>query len=556
MLFKKIFILYLLIEVLLITTSVGKCASIILEEDPGYLRNKSDAQSFNAALKKLGNAEYDTLIIPKGDYTIQRPKKGAHIKLSNLKGKRIIGNNSLISFKYPYSGGISISNCNDLIFEGFKIKWELPPFLEGKIRKVDSGKKTVEIEVSANGKVPLASYFSNVDKIWGTLYNKNGERLCSISRRVIKVSDVKEMSERKYLLKLRNQLDFINPDLKIGNLFVVVGRKLKAHGLSVEDCKRITVKNIDIFTSPAMGILVHEKCTDISIRDCAIRPAEGKLISSNADGIHVIDPLGKLNIEGNLMIGVQDDAVVVSRRGCWGTYDDDLKTILLKGNKRTLPIGKDIFVEILLPRGGLEYIGKPLSYELIKHSICQIGIEKKIGKQYEGLLFPVFWKSGDDADVLISNNRIENSRRGIRVNYPGVAIVSNCAKDIAGPTVMLGPLVGNKWVPQYPAINVKIKDNKFFRFKVRESKRPKFGIINLNIYPNEKSAEFGTVNFDVLIENNKFYGDIPKSIRAVVIGNANGVRILGNSIEGKSSTSFPIGQKDISIYNSSNIVIH
>ncbi|MBF0502532.1 MAG: hypothetical protein HQM09_20510 [Candidatus Riflebacteria bacterium] len=484
-------------------------SSITFSPDPSV---KDQTVAFNKAVLKLKESDADTLSIPPGKYYFSGAdgKENAALCVEGLKGKKIVGRDAVFLFGRADLGGICFRNNENLLVQGIRIDWDPLPFAQGIIRNVSKFSGTIDIEIMRELPTPDMGTFQRAPVLWATVHHADGRRYLD-SHDVIHLSGFQQLDQKTIRLSLKNRGAVMREGMKTGNVLVVVARYPTAHAIRVFNSSSVTITDNEIMSSPGMGIIVGPRCKDVFVRNnrLAHSTPSASFISLNADGIHVIEPLGQLVIEGNTLDSLQDDAVIVSRRGEWAHYDAATKSFLFDSTSPTVIFSAGEKAEALAPNAGLVTLGAVRTSEKSAGGGVRIVAEKGLDVADRSRM-PVFPVPSETARVSIRNNQIINIRGvGIRINFPNVSVEGNRVIDVIGISVRLGCSVNRQWEPQYPAVNTTVSSNVIRGFDVSSGRKPlPFGMIDVSCYPPEEGALYGKSSSGITIVNNIFEGGL------------------------------------------------
>lgn len=447
--------------------------------DPG----NDETTRFEMALQRLAQPGIDTLRIPPGIYPILGSSQTSasagqvHLTIRNLENKTIEAAGAVLLFGQGQRGGIRVQGVRNLTIRGLALDWQHDPFLQGTITAINPVTRTVEMQPAHRRPLPDIGQW-NTAVTWATLHQPDGSRYPDPRQGVLAIASV-TMNGARVQLRLRNAQDFARNGLRTGQMLVVVGRFRSAHALTVMDTDGLTLDGIAVRSSPSMGILVQVRNRNFTLINSRISPTDGRFISTNADGLHIIEPMGHFRIEQNTFDSLQDDAIVVSRRGLHGQYDATRSCLTLERADGSVVFQEGGLAEVLLPTTGSLFPATIRQLQIPDREqppvLC---LTQKLASVRSGevVVFPV---ADPTAQVTISRNTLANIRpRGIRIHFPNVQVLNNEITRTTGPAILMGVLQyqrrenadRNERIPpepmQYPAHDVTISGNTFDSFSL------------------------------------------------------------------------------------------
>ena len=539
-------IILLLIFLNLLMTTSDTFANV-LEVGPASALNGlgADVEDIKQALKKLKTRrDIDTLVIGPGIYRFSRQGPKAHLLIEGLTDKTIVGKGTTFLFSRPNRSGIDIRRCHNLTIKGITIGWEPEPYIQGHIISVNRLTRSITLTMEETTVKNAVDQFGLTSKTWASLHHPDGQRLHGISHEVLHVAAVKRINGRQVTVILRDMSDVLRPRLKKGTHMVVVARQAGGHGIGLRDSSHISIAKMAVFNAPAMGILVHPGNKDITIVNNRIKPfwEKGAFVATNADGIHVIDPAGKLTIAGNIINATQDDAIVVSRRGLPAMVRRQPSQIVIPTTHPSVRFasGRKLMGLIdegdLVPVGIIQAVQKEQNNGLALDLRWTTTADRLTGHRL--LAFPL---PTDPGTIEIRGNMIEAVRGiGIRINANAVDVTQNRIVETTGPMIRMAYFLEGRWLPQYPAQDVRIKGNHLMGFKHAQDRRHDFGMIDIGCIAQQSTCSAGSrINRKIRITGNRFKCSSGFAASAVRLRYADNVLIAQNS--GETVAGFEAG---------------
>jgi len=528
-----------ILTMIMLTATGAFAAAINMVSFPRKPGEADDAPRFIRALTRLNSDQAaDTLLLGNATYRFagKSADTDAALVIENLRNKRIAGENAAFLFSRPDLGGILLRRLVNFQMTGITIDWTPPPFFQGEILEVSALKKTVLLKCHADHWLQAVSFFRHAKIRWATLHRTDGSRIHGISHRVIHIDDFQPLQTTGLIVTLRNRRDFLLPGLKPGNFMVVTARYGRSHAVAMKDCSNVTIEDIAIHASPAIGILVHPGCRNITIQHNRIGPpgTRNRFAGTNADGIHVIDPSGTLVLRANRIDRIQDDAIVVSYRGEKGIVGTAHHRIVIESphpSVRFLPRRKLMAIS---PRGALVNPGIIRGTRRLPDRSLAIDVDWTMDPDAlvagPVIFFPL---PVEPADIRIERNSILAIRgTGLRINAPNVTAKDNRIVDCTGPSIRMAFFLKGRWMPQYPAVNVIISDNHLEGFALPIARRAGFGMIDIGCMARKSDCSaVGNINENISILRNRFTGAAGFACAAIRVDHAANVSISENSGE-------------------------
>lgn len=487
--------------------------------------------AFEQALQALAQPGNDRLHIAPGTYRLSAPVgSDYHLVLQDMSGKRIDGAGATLMFTEA-KGGLLLQNLSGCTIAGLTFNWDPAPHLQGTVLTLDGDFLTLAVDDPFRN-VP-SEYFDGAERVWATPHEQDGSRLSRSGTAVIAIDSVRVTANGNARLHL-------SPDVNLrrvqpGTRLVVEGRYEAAHAMTVTDTHQLTLTDLNVLASPSMAVLATAGNEDLSVRGVQVMPdaARKALVSTNADGIHVVEPIGSARIENNRLIGLQDDAIVVALRGAKARLDASGRTLLVQRGSSRLREG--VTVEAAVPGQGLLPLGTAgASTPGEQGREIQLSRpEETIASLPRGRRLTVF-SVDSPARVTVSGNDIANVRaRGIRINYPSVQVISNRVADTTGPALLAAPILppDDTQDPQYAAPGLVVRDNDFIlQQDAHSDSDPSSGLVEIApLLPTTRGA-FGYLIRNVELSGNRFsFSAVTRpQVCAISLIDVDGVKVSDN----------------------------
>lgn len=323
-------------------TAFGAKADGLTDDRPAFSKAVSAAAAFGKKAQ---------ILIPRGRYKIgslerSTPGDSANLVFSGLKNAEIKGEPGTELIMGGRGHGLRIANCENTVFENISIDYAPLPFTQGTIEKFDRETNTILVLIDPGYRSPLDETFSGksikILKLRMSFFEAaDGKRRKDLG--INWVDRVTSGPNGLIALKLRNK-EMTGSGL-VGLKFAMISRSAgtKGHGVFVTSSKDCTLKNINVYSAYNAAYGIRE-CDRLVMDGCRLerKPGTGRLISSNADGIHA-----KFNRRGPIV------------RNCLLTYCED-DCINIAGNYQRLcdrPAPNQLIIDLdTNGRSGDEYV--------------------------------------------------------------------------------------------------------------------------------------------------------------------------------------------------------
>lgn len=492
---KNLFFILLFIFICTVpNNSTGKMIS--LDDLTGNLRFDDYFQKFSNGIRKFAESSCQELFIPPGIYFFKPHQASSeHVSLKNLIDKKIIAAGVTFVFTDLSKTGIKIVGCANLQVYGLTCLWKKNPYLIGRVKEYSKLKNRAYIQILNQGYD--LNYFKNVPILWASVYSEDMQRDYRFGRDVLGVKSTGEDEHGFYINLLKRKLLPPFENKKV----LLIGKKKDVHCIKISDSKNIKIDTISLKNSPGMGIVSHPFVENISIENTQITH-HGLLNNTlNADGIHLINPIGKILIVNNVISGLQDDAIVISVRGLYAEKKDNGLN-LINNNKRVGMENADDFL-VLKKNGEIIKLDKPQidnNFILIDSSSELNSDDISSGEKV--IVFPI---KNLKTSVDIFNNSISNIRGiGIRINAEHVNVQNNIIANTSGPAVRMSLIAISRFHPQFIGSDVNIKENVFYQPSFSNIREDFGGIVETRCISDTFCSD--KLFHDINVTNNTFIG--------------------------------------------------
>lgn len=534
-----------------------------------------DTEAFQSALEYIKNHKHNKFILElsEGTYfftsfneTNDRNKR-AHIFIDKTNYLLIKGRNknTHLVMTDPEANGIFIQDSSMIELSNVSIDYQPLPFTQGKIVDVDLESSSIIFSIDSNYSSPLSDYLIDTNFRKNRLYTfeENEDRI--LEQRFIRDFYPQFFGDKKGAVrKLPNGLfefrtvNALSKDL-VGLSFALVGRS-KFDAIQVLNSRAVTMDSISIFSSPSTGFKLKSNTESIKIKNSQIkiRPKSGRLISTNADGLHAKFNRGPVILIDSVMEGMADDAVNISGKYLPIYSQVDRKTLIVAAHK-SFNVGDRISITDVKSGKVLSYssiqkldritttdgkvaIRIVTSTDVYTNNTLTKGLDESLANQITSL------DSNGERSIIINNHFSGFRSRAIMLHSENSIVMNNSFTSFRGPGIVVGP--DFSWGEASNGSGAFISNNIFSNIN-------KSNILIKGSDYSEDVQSSSTSN--ITIEGNLFsdYGNYTSARArgdigpAISIENAKDIRVNLNRFGPQKypNTSLPI----ISIHNTKNL---
>lgn len=258
---------------------------------------KDDTLAITATLGQCKDRSSSRLVFPRGVYDITvAAGKETVFTLDGYRNLTIDGNGCL--FMVHGMGGVfRLSNCTRVTIKGLAIDYAYAPFSEGRVVAVDGQHFDVEFS-------PDRTCFSGMGVVAYMDYEPD-TRL-PVQHGIDAYNTVTSTELIKPQVLRLNLTD--KATIKTGKLVLLRHWVYNWDAFTINRCSDFKMEQVTIYTAPGMGVR-STVCRNLEFSQVRIVPHLGRLMSTTADGIHMIGCTGTVTVQNCEFEGLGDDAV-------------------------------------------------------------------------------------------------------------------------------------------------------------------------------------------------------------------------------------------------------
>ncbi len=475
-----------------------------------------DTKAILTALSDCIAQKSKRLLFASGTYDISiGVEKDAVFALEGYQNLTLEGHDTQL-LVHGMGGVFKFSNCNMVTVKGLSIDYAYVPFSEGRVVAV--GDQHFDVEFS-----PDRTYFSGMGVV--AYMDFEPDTRLPVQHGIDAYNTVKSTElVRPQVLRI-NLTD--KATIKPNKLVLLRHWVYHWDAFTLTKCSDFRMEKVTIYTTPGMGVR-SVACQNLAFSDIRIVLKQGRLMSTTADGIHIIGSRGAVTVNGCEFEGMGDDAINI--------YPGLYLTALEKPTESSI-IGRHN-LKIADPPDPGETVELVHQENLLRYGTAVVKcIELNPKDQSYRMDFtkplPAEFKLGDVicnasriAKVRISNCSVSNNRaRGFLVQGRDIEVKNSRFNNCTSGGVWVIPEV-TFFYQGIGSRDVVIRDNQFnncnYAGPIGE------GVISVYAYLNN----FGLpttpgVHRNIRIENNTINGSDNSGI---FIAGVDGLRITGNTL--------------------------
>jgi hypothetical protein len=264
--------------------------------DPSGKQDSTVAiQDAISAMKTKGSPQ---LVFPRGTYRLMSAHRSA-MDFTHMSNFEVDGGGSTILIG-PDARCITLVSSNAVIHD-LVIDWDPLPFTQGTVTA--SGLNWFTLRIDSGFPVP-----PHADLVAFGAYDRSLKNLARKGFEVYgSVSSVQAAGPADLRIELTRLLA-----IPVGTV-LVLRFKLGHEAVSITGSQNITVRNLRIHSSYSLGFNIS-RSRDLRFEDVTIGMPSGsdRLLSTNADGMHITNCSGDLVIQRGVFEGMGDDAININ----------------------------------------------------------------------------------------------------------------------------------------------------------------------------------------------------------------------------------------------------
>ena len=486
----------------------------------------------------------------------------ALLDLDNLSNFTIEGNGCTIVFERPTNSFINIEGCTNIKINNISVEYNERIIIYGNVKSKNIEENSINIEIPDDSPLPADEswaqfYCTNpIDGQWifGTFMNSEKAIPGFMPFDALMIKTIEKVQDREYRVTFKDSISNYASSINVGSRFVFKSRwnsydfgENNKYGrpdfLVVSHSKNITFDGIETNGSLLMLAPVSYCDGRITFRNCKMKPTNGDLITSAADGIH---------------LGTNRFGVIVENCELTNSLDDLINTQTYCGNVEKkideciFETSRDMFCRIgdeikFFDTENHEVIGSAFlkTIERTDDGKYRLTLDRAVDGivSLEEANSPtvVYNMNAANSGNIIKNNIFANSRRHAYIIRSANSIIENnyMENNAGAATEAANEIHGGVNEGLFPS-SLTFRNNTV-KSEGISSKYIPFNIYSWNARQGDQKAIDG-----VLIENNTI--DVPSVNGSIKINSVNDLYMLNNTI--KSNAEFDREVSPITILNS------
>lgn len=447
-----------------------------------------------------------------GTYRIA-PESGADAALpirdaQNVSLKGAEGGTRLV-ITDPRVSAIRLDQCTDVYVGELTIDYDPLPFTQGTVLETAEDGSSFTIQCDEGYLEPDAAAFGEAQAPWGMLVTE--ERFGPIP---VWAKDWESLGGRTWRCTIDSGRSTLqSAGVADGARFMYMARRYAASAILAWQCKGVTLSNYTVHAAPATASMwgMNE---DVVIKGLKVARPEGggRLLSTNADGIHCLGQRGHLLIQQCSFEGMADDAINIHSRAAT-VLEQQSPTELVLANNGTTAFRPGDLLQIYDPeQGRIRYEDIAVTAVDTMAQTTRLTLDPPVEGVVIGRGFRdadhVFNLSACGAKAVIQGNHFGNHRgRAILLKTMECIVERNTFENREGWGVTIHQL--QDWGEGPAAQGVVIKNNTF-----RSMGTGHAPFIDIRPTRRDGQPASGTPVRNIIVERNQFENPVNGVLRA------------------------------------------
>jgi hypothetical protein len=239
-------------------------------------------------------------------------KYALHIR--NATNLVLNGQGATLLITHPEIGAVCTENSTGVEVKNFNIDYDPLPYAQGTIAAVNLSENWFELKVDEGFMKPDRPCFERAMSKWGLIVGDQPGGGRRYGPAAVFADCREKTGERIWRFHTpRNGTEYDSAlsraGLKPGDRYIHMARNY-AQAVAAKNCDGLLWDNITVYASPGLAFFPHITSHHM-IRNCHVKVKDGRIFSTNADGIHMRGSRGYVLIENCSFEGMADDAINV-----------------------------------------------------------------------------------------------------------------------------------------------------------------------------------------------------------------------------------------------------
>lgn len=277
------------------------------------------AAAFADALAALAAVPGRTLSIAPGTHRLDATAAPTdldvrtHFALADAADATIEGNGATLVFEDPTRGGLSVTGADGLTVRNLTVEYDPVPYSQTTVTERSADGRELVVEVQSGFPTLTHRLYDRAARVLGTVYRETGAPLGPVNGHgghYKRFASTTHLGGRRFRLRLADGVGA--GGLAVGRVLAVIPRFPEARPLRFERSLRPRVDTVTVRAAPGFAVYFNY-CARPVARNVTVAPppGSGRVLATNADGIHVNNCREDPQVADCRLTRTGDDAIVV-----------------------------------------------------------------------------------------------------------------------------------------------------------------------------------------------------------------------------------------------------
>ena len=409
---------------------------------------------FDAGIRYALAHKIPVVTVTRGTYYfLSKQTAGSYLLVESAHDLTLDLGGSELLFRDSFHAAITLYHGRNVTLENFSVDFLNLPFTQLRIKSVNPTSRVIQCEKIA-GWPMLSDAAQQQSELWALVF-RNGALIPGTNRVAL------QKPTRQGELRIAvSDAPWVQPavlaNYREGDIAVITARGGPA-AVFIDGGERVTVRNVAIFASGSLGLQMDQgKDSRVEAVGVIPKPDTPRLISTNADGLHISNVRARVVITNNTIRGTMDDGIAVnSQFYAFAMRRVDQKHLFVRHNFAT-PLQNNMAIMFVNRETGMTIgYAKIIAQDArpatpsYNGQMVRLTFDRDLPPLGEGDGLIPADPSERGAGTMVQNNTVENvwSARGIFLGgVSGVTVQNNFVRETSG-----GGIVVHQDLAAYPS---------------------------------------------------------------------------------------------------------
>lgn len=227
------------------------------------------------------------------------------------------GDETTFIIRNPRIGGVLVSGGRQVWIENINIDYDPLPYTQGTVLIVNEAGNWFDFHVETGYPLLSEAWFSSAPKpagCWGMVFDRDNPEPKRGASDFVYIDRWEKIGKRSWRMYSPATHKDRLADLKFGDRFAHLARHGKSGAVFFRECVGGGVRDVNIYASQSVAIgAIH--CSELTVQRVSVirKPDTDRLLSTNADGVHVRENIQGPLVEESKFENIADDGISIYR---------------------------------------------------------------------------------------------------------------------------------------------------------------------------------------------------------------------------------------------------